>query len=144
MITTEEIAVEVRKKLLEGNISTMLSGGEIDYERTDYSKPGIIIIPHTIDGEGSVRNGQINVNIHVPDLLVSKSTVNPIYRTYFEKLIALKKAVIEVLKSHYQSDAGWNWNIGLVNPPMKEPKHNEHFVSLALELTVRDRTNNKH
>lgn len=143
MITTEEISVEVRNKLLGSDVEALLSGGEIDYERADYSKPGVIIIPHTIEGEGSVRNGQINVNIHVPDLQVSKSKANPIYRTNFPKLIELKKAVIEVLKNHYQSGEGWNWNIGLINPPMKEPNHNEHFVSLALELTVRDRTNNK-
>ena len=62
MITTEEIAVRVRQLLLESDLKNELTG-QIDYERNDYSKEDIIIIPHTVDGEESVRFGQINVNI---------------------------------------------------------------------------------
>ena len=141
MITTEEIAVVAYTLLTESEtIQGLLKGGYIDYERTDYSKDGIIIIPHTIEGEDSVRNGQVNVNIHVPDLRASKGANNPVYRTNFPRLIELKKAVIEVLKSYY-SDEGWNWTVGLINPPIKEPGQNEHFVSVALEITVRENNN---
>lgn len=140
MITTEEIAVVVYQKLMQSDVAELLSGGEIDYERNDYSKAGIIIVPHTIEGEGSVRNGQVNVNIHVPDLLKG-GTNNPVYRINYPKMIQLKKAVIEVLRNHFESGEGWNWSIGLINPLMKEVGHNEHFVSLALEVTVRDKTN---
>lgn len=142
MITTEEIAV-VAYNLLAGSetVQGLLKGGYVDYERNDYGKVGIIIVPHTIDGEGSVRYGQVNVNIHVPDLLASKSTKNPVYRINYPRLIELKKAVIEVLKSHYQADEGWNWTVGLQNPPIKEPGQNEHFVSIALEITVRENNN---
>ncbi len=143
MITTEEIAVVARNMLVESEVIGQLSVGEIDYERTDYDVDGIIVIPHAIDGEGSVRNGQVRVNIHVPDLLKNKSKGNPVYRTNFPRLIEVKKAVIGVLKNHFESGEGWNWSVGLVNPPMKEVGHNEHFVSIALDITVRDRTNNQ-
>jgi hypothetical protein len=46
---------------------------------------------------------------------------------------------IDVLKSHYESGEGWNWTIGMLNPPIKEPDHNEHFVSISLEITARDK-----
>ena len=46
--------------------------GVIDYERNDYTKEDVIIVPHTIDGEASVRYGQINVNIHVPDKVIAQ------------------------------------------------------------------------
>ena len=69
MITTEEIAVNVYQMLQQSEVKTMISG-VIDYERNDYTKEDVIIIPHRIDGEGSVRFGQINVNIHVPDVTI--------------------------------------------------------------------------
>lgn len=141
MITTEEIAVRVYQMLMESDVKTMISGS-IDYERNDYSKEDVIIVPHAIDGEESVRFGQINVNIHVPDL-VSTITDPPVYRTDFQRLIAIRQRVIAVLQNHYEGGSGYNWNIGLINPPIKEPEHNEHFVSIALEITVRDKKLNQ-
>ncbi len=136
MMTTEEISVRVRQLLNEANETKRFISGLIDYERSDYSKEDVIIVPHTIDGEGSVRYGQINVNIHVPDIAV-KAGGHISYRTDFKRLIEIRSRVIEVLRSHYESGEGWNWTIGRLNPPIKEQNHNEHFVSLALELTVR-------
>ena len=137
MITTEEIAVVARNMLQESNVAEMISG-VIDYERNDYTKEDVIIVPHHITGEASVRFGQVKVNVHVPDL-VKKSGKQPVYRINFPRLIAIKKAVIEVLKSHYQSDEGWDWTIDSMDPPIKEPGQNSHFVSLALEITVREK-----
>lgn len=127
--------------MLQGSVVSTMISGVIDYEREDYSKEDVIIVPHTIQGEGSVRFGQIKVNIHVPDLKkpMGKATV---YRINFPRLIEIRKAVIEVLKSHYESGEGWNWTIGVLNPPIKEQDHQEHFVSLDLELTVRKNKSN--
>lgn len=141
MITTEEIAVRVYEMLMGSDVRTMITG-VIDYERNDYTKEDVIIVPHAIDGENSVRFGQINVNIHVPDI-VSKHVEPPVYRTDFPRLIAIRKQVIAVLQNHYEKGSGYNWNIGLINPPIKEPDHNEHFVSIALEITVREPKNNQ-
>lgn len=134
MITTEEIAVRVRKLLLEG-VSDAISG-TIDYERNDYSKEDVIVVPHTVDGEGSLRFGQVNVNIHVPDVFVPERKV---YRINYKRLIAIREKVVEVLHSHYEKGCGYNWTIGRLNPAIKEPDHNEHFVSLALEITIREK-----
>lgn len=136
MMTTEEISVRVFQLLNEANDTGRFISGRIDYERNDYSGEDVIIVPHTIDGEGSVRYGQINVNIHVPDILIEAGG-HTAYRTDFKRLIEIRSRVIEVLRSHYESGEGWNWTIGRLNPPIKEQNHNEHFVSLALELTVR-------
>lgn len=135
MITTEEIATRVYSMLTDSEVSTLISG-VIDYQREDYTKEDVIIVPHTIQGERSVRFGQIKINIHVPDLPKSKGK-NAVYRTNFPRLIEIRSKVIEVLNSHYESGEGWNWTIGDLMPPIKEPEHNEHFVSLPLELTVR-------
>ena len=140
MITAEEIAVVAHNMLQESNVAEMISG-QIDYERNDYTKEDVILVPHRITGEGSVRFGQVNVNIHVPDL-VKKTGNQPVYVKNFPRLIAIRKAVIEVLKSHYESEEGWNWTIGALDPPIKEPGKNEHFVSLALEITVRVKKSN--
>ena len=137
----EEIAVVVYQKLTQSNdVVTALSGGEIAYKRADYSKPGIIIIPHSSDGEGSVREGRINVNIHVPD--IHKGTAShSVYELNFQKLIQLKKMAIEVLRRHYESDEGWNWAIDQMDSPIEEQGHNEHYCTLILEVIIRDRTN---
>lgn len=142
MITTEEIAVRVYQMLQDSEVKDEISG-VIDYERNDYTKEDVIIIPHRIDGEGSVRFGQINVNIHVPDIAISKGKGKSVHRINFERLIEIRAKVIEVLQNHYESGEGYNWNIGSLNPPIKEPNHDEHFVSLALELTVRNKKSNQ-
>ncbi len=139
MITAEEIATRVWQILQESDVKTMISG-VIDYERSDYTKEDVIIVPHAIDGEGSVRFGQINVNIHVPDIAKSVKG-KTVFRTHFKRLIEIRNKAIEVLQNHYEHGAGYNWNVGLINPPIKEPEHDEHFVSFALELTVREKIN---
>lgn len=138
MLTTEEIATRVYQMLQESEVSTMISG-MIDYERNDYTKEDVIIVPHTIDGEGSVRFGQININIHVPDIPKPMGKGESVHRINFPRLIEIRAKVIEVLQNHYEVGKGYNWNVGRLNPPIKEQNHDEHFVSLALELTVRNK-----
>lgn len=138
MITTEEIAVNVYTMLVHSEVKNFISG-HIDYERNDYDKEDVIIVPHTIDGEASVRYGQINVNVHVPDIAIRKGKGKAVYRIDFERLIAIREKVVEVLKNHYESGKGYNWTIGRFNPPIKEKDQNEHFVSISLELTVREK-----
>lgn len=137
MITTEEIAIKVRQMLIDGmGISTDYAENP-DYLRKDYSKEGIVIVPKSIEGEGSVRNGSINVNIHVPDIPQSVGRGKAIYHTNFSRLIELRKKAMEILQNHYEHGCGYNWVIGLINPPMQEPNHNEHFVSFSLDIVVR-------
>lgn len=135
MITTEEIAVRVYQLLQESEVKTMING-VIGYERNDYAKEGVVIVPHTIDGEGSVRFGEIKVNIHVPDIANKSKSV---YSTNFQRLIDIRAKVIEILQNHCEVGKGYNWTIGKLNPPIKEQNHNEHFVSLGLEITVRQK-----
>lgn len=135
MITTEEIAVRVYQLLQESEVKTMING-VIGYERNDYAKEGVVVVPHTIDGEGSVRFGEIKVNIHVPDIANKSKSV---YSTNFQRLIDIRAKVIEVLQNHCEVGKGYNWTIGKLNPPIKEQNHNEHFVSLGLEITVRQK-----
>jgi hypothetical protein len=138
MITTEEISVRVYQMLTSSEVATMITG-TIGYERTDFSKEDVIIVPHTIDGENSVRYGQINVNIHVPDLVGTDSNGRTTYSTHFQRLIDIRAKVIGVLQNHFEVGAGYNWYISRLNPPIKEEDHDEHFVSIALELTVREK-----
>ena len=138
MITTEEIAVRVRQLLVESDLKNELTG-QIDYERNDYSKEDIIIIPHTVDGEESVRFGQINVNIHVPDIVLEQKNAKAVYRINYPRLIELRAMAIDVLRNHYEHGQGYNWTIGRLNPAIKEPEHDEHYFSLALELTIREK-----
>lgn len=137
MVSTEEIGARAFEILSASNVAKTITG-VVDWERSDYAKEGIIIVPHAITGEGSPRFGQININIHVPDPCTKLAKGEPIYNTNFPRLVELRRMCIDVLKSHYESGEGWNWTIGLLNPPIKEPDHNEHFVSLALEITARD------
>ena len=137
MISTEEIAVIVYQLLQGSQVKNMISG-VIDYEREDYTKEDVIIVPHTINGEGSVRFGQININIHVPDLLIKRAKGATVYKKRFQRLIDIRSAVIEVLQNHFEPGTGISWTVGLLNPPIKEQDHNEHYVSIALEITVRN------
>ena len=142
MITTEEIAIKVRQMLIDGmGVSTDYAETP-DYQRKDYSKEGIIIVPRSIVGEGSVRNGSINVNIHVPDIPQGVGSGKAIFHTHFARLIELRKKAMEILQNHYEHGCGYNWEVGLINPPVQEPNHNEHFVSFSLEIVVREKKSN--
>ena len=44
MITTEEIAVRVYQLLQKSQVKNLITG-TIDYERSDYSKEDVIIVP---------------------------------------------------------------------------------------------------
>ena len=134
MITTEEISIKVYQMLKASPVASMISGS-IGYQREDYTKEDVVIVPHTVDGEGSVRFGQINVNIHVPDL---KSRGKSVYITNIKRLVEIRGAVIDALQSHYESGTGYNWTIGRINPPIKEQGFDEHFVSIALAITIRE------
>ena len=114
-------------------VASMISGS-IGYQREDYTKEDVVIVPHTVDGEASVRFGQVNVNIHVPDL---KSRGKSIYITNIKRLVEIRAAVIEALQNHYEPGTGYNWNVGRINPPIKEQGFDEHFVSVALDITIR-------
>lgn len=137
MITTEEISQKVYNLLKSSAVNSLISG-VIDYERTDYTKEDVIIVPHTIDGEGTVRYGQININIHVPDLLLTSSNGTSV-RTNTPRLNQIRTAVITVLKNHWEPQYGYNWIIGRLNPAIKEQNHEEHFYSIALSITVREK-----
>ncbi|HBG40086.1 MAG TPA: hypothetical protein DDW85_01565 [Porphyromonadaceae bacterium] len=138
MITTEEIGLRVREVLLAAKIDKEVAGG-VDFYRTDYTKEGVIIVPHSITGEGSVRFGQIKINIHVPDITRSNpKSENPAYVPYLKRLIEIRSKVIETLKNHFEIGKGYNWNIGMISPPIKEEEQNEHFVSISLDITVRN------
>lgn len=141
MITTEEIAIRVYQILQASEVSKMISG-VVAYERTDYTKEDVIIVPHAIDGEGSVRFGQININIHVPDARKRISDGKSVFIAKRKRLMEIREKAIEVLQNHYELGCGYNWYVGLVNPPIKEQGHEEHFVSFALELTVREKKSN--
>lgn len=139
MITTEEIAQVAYRMLTAAKAEGILDiTGQVAYERTDYTNEDVIVIPHTIDGEASLRFGQINVNIHVPDLVMEDGG-KTVTLTDMKRLTELRARVIDILKNHVEKGAGWNWYIGRLNPPIPEPGHTEHFVSLALELTVREK-----
>nr|DAF67750.1 MAG TPA: hypothetical protein [Caudoviricetes sp.] len=142
MITSEEIAIRVYQLLHASEVKKMITGS-IDYQRYDYTKEDVIIVPHTTDGEGSFRLGQINVNIHVPDIQEKTGNGVSVWSPDRARLIQIRAKVIEVLQNHYERGKGYNWNIGRLNPPIKEPERNEHFVSLALELTIRDKKSNQ-
>jgi hypothetical protein len=137
MVSTEEIGTRAFELLTNSDVAKSITGC-IGWERNNYSKEDIVIVPHTITGEGSEQFGQVNVNIHVPDPCTKQKKGEPIYHTNFARLVELRKMCIEVLKSHYECGEGWNWTIGQINPPIAEPGHNEHFVSLALEITARN------
>lgn len=137
MITSEEIAIVVHRMIQESPVSLMITGG-VDYERFDYDKEDVIVVPHDMTGEGSVRYGVIKVNIHVPDIVVDTDK-HPTYAINFPRLIEIRKEVIRVLKNHYEKDKGYSWKIGHLNRPIKEVDHDEHFVSIDLEITLRSR-----
>ena len=93
MITTEEIAIRVYQILQENLDKLKLTAESICYERNDYTTDGIVIVPKDCDGEGSVRNGMIFVNCHVPDLVRGSKKLQT-YEANRQRLIELRKSAI--------------------------------------------------
>lgn len=139
MITIEEISQRVYQLLTDAVAAqTLAISGAVDYERTDYTREDVIIVPSTSDGEASLRSGQINVNIHVPDLnLTDPETGETVFRKNDARLTEIRAQVIAVLKDYVEPGSGWNWYIGRLNPAIKEQGHNEHYMSIVLEIVIR-------
>ena len=74
--------------------------------------------------------------------MVNDIRTQALFHTNFARLIELRKKAMEILQNHYEHGCGYNWNIGLINPPMQEPSHNEHYVSFTLDVVVREKKSN--
>lgn len=135
MITTVEVANRVWQMLQESDVKAMITG-VIDYDRNDYANEDVVIIPHSILGEDSVRYGQVNVNIHVPD---KPTQTQGVFRARRGRLVELRKKVVEVLQRHYEVGKGFDWTIGLISEFIPEQGHNEHYTSIALNVTIREK-----
>jgi len=137
MISTDDIATDVYRILMNSPVAGMISG-IIGYFRYDYTKEDIIIVPHTMTGSSSIRYGQINVNIHVPDqrMLIDKKET---YVPFRKRLIAIRKEVATILKKHYNGNEGYSWTVEAMDPAIREQNHNEHFMSVILDITVRSK-----
>lgn len=132
MTTSEDIAIEVRKKLLACHID----GATVEWQRHYGDTKEIVIVPHTATGEGSMRTAVVKVNIHCPDIY------NPIGNAYeadHPSLIGLLKEVIAALRRTTLPRTGINWVITMLDPAIKEPSHNEHFVSVTVEAHIREK-----
>lgn len=134
MITSEDIAIKVRAVL-----SASCQNITIEWQRHGYEKTNsIVIVPHTAEGEGKIRTVVVKVNIHVPDIY---DTENNCYETDIATLNTIKKQVINALKTHTESNMSANWRITSLDPAIKEPEYNEHFVSINIEAYIRERIN---
>ncbi len=131
MTTSEEIAIQVRSVLMNACPDLLVSWQRHGYEKTNE----VVIVPHTCTGEGSIRIAVVKVNIHVPDIY---DTENKCYEVDYATLIALKKSVSDALKRHVLPGTGINWVITSLDPPIKEPQYNEHFVSVNIESYIRE------
>ena len=133
MITSEDIAINVRAVLVESCPNLTVSWQRHDYEKTNE----VVIVPHIAMGEASIRTVVVKVNIHVPDIYDACSNC---YEKDLATLNTLKKQVTEALKRHVLIGTGINWRITSLDPPIKEPDHNEHFASVNIEAYIRERS----
>ena len=131
MITSENIAVKVREVLLSANIQ----GATVVWSRTGYEKTcEIVLVPHRSDGEGSLRNAVVVVNIHAPD-----KTNGTAYEPDYNRLMALTDAVVSALKNYVWVGTGINWEIEGLDATLKEPDRNEHFKSVRVIAHIREK-----
>lgn len=130
MVISEEIAIKVRQVLLDAQL-----GVDVVWQRSGYdTTKEIVVVPHAATGEGSLREAAVIINIHCPDLWNGVT-----YEPDFPSFIDLKKSVISAVKRYYWKGTGINWSIKSLNPPAKEPDHNEHFCSVYLTAYIRER-----
>ena len=112
MTFSEDIAVKVREVLLAAHID----GVAVVWSRHGYDTDDeIVIVPHHSDGEGSMRDAVVMVNIHCP--------------------------VVDALKNHVWKGTGINWEVTNLTPPLQEPDHHEHFVNVRVVAHIREKQN---
>lgn len=135
MKTSEDIAIKVREVLLNASIPDV----SIEWDRKGYDRTKeVVIVPHTTDGEGSLRAATIILNIHVPD---KYDADNSCYEADRATLIDLKGKVIDAVKRYYWKGTGISWSVSSVGAIIKEPDHNEHYTSVYLTSHIRERKN---
>lgn len=133
MITSEDIAIEIRKLLLANPID----GLTVSWQRTGYEQSKeVVIVPSTATGEGSIREAVVILNIHCPDIF--NTTTNG-YESDFASLMAYRTAIANTVKHHTLKGTGINWRVSLMNPITKEPQYNEHYCSIYVTAYIRER-----
>ena len=133
MIASEDIAIKIREVLLAANIS----GADVVWNRSGYERTDeIVLVPHRSDGEGSLRDAVVMVNIHVPDGYNGAA-----YETSYPRLTAIRKEVVSALKNYYWPGTGINWEVSSLDPAIKEPDYNEHFMCVRVTAHIREKSN---
>ena len=133
MTFSEDIAVKVREVLLAAHID----GVAVVWSRHGYDTDDeIVIVPHHSDGEGSMRDAVVMVNIHCPDKFDGNA-----YEANFNRLTSLKRSVVDALKNHVWKGTGINWEVTNLTPPLQEPDHHEHFVNVRVVAHIREKQN---
>ena len=125
MTFSEDIAVKVREVLLAAHID----GVAVVWSRHGYDTDDeIVIVPHHSDGEGSMRDAVVMVNIHCPDKFDGKA-----YEADFNRLTSLKRSVVDALKNHVwkgiktkQYGCKNNWASQNLRSPYYRPELNGH------------------
>lgn len=131
MMTTLEAVNIVWRILNDSALKNALSGSIYKLKRPlNSAKEDVVVNSLPINSE-QLQYGVINVNLHVPNLVITANGAQDYTQPDFVRLKELSATAIPLLTDVW--DDGWHFDVQQ-HTVIEEAEVNEHFVNIRLEF----------
>lgn len=138
MITTFDQVDIIFQRLIGSGLPGMISGGIYKQRRPAGSKKEDIVINSLPVANGQLQTGIVNVNIHVPNLVVKVNGVQDSSQPDLVKLNDLTVAVIAVLSDVWSENYRYDVQQQMV---IEDEEAQDHYSNIRIEFFSYNLTN---
>ena len=133
MITILDATDYIYTWLKDKQIKTAVTGGLYKHKRpVNSAKEDVVIIPLTLDAD-QLQEGIMNVNIHVPNLVLGSGATQDKTQPDHARLKQLTTMAVEVLTDIWLDDGQVNFSV--LQPLMFEDAEiNQHYMNIRLSF----------
>ena len=133
MITVLDAVDYIYTWLKDKPIKSAISGGLYKHKRpVNSQKEDLVIVPLTLDAD-QLQEGIMNVNIHVPNLLLGAGTAQDKTQPDHLRLKQLASMAVESLNEVWMEEGQINFSV--LTPIMfDEPEINQHYINIRLSF----------
>lgn len=131
MITTLTAVDTVFQQLAASAIKTAISGGIYKKRPLNSRLEDVIINSPTINAT-QLQEGLVNVNVHVPNLVISVNGVQDHTQPDTLRLQQLVDMAVLSLTDTWQNDGDINFTVQQVSGLIEEAENDSHYVNIRL------------
>lgn len=131
MITTLTAVDIVLQQLVTSPIKTAITGGIYKKRPLNSQLEDVIINSPTINA-GQLQEGLVNVNVHVPNIVISVGGVQDPTQPNTLRLQQLVDMAVTVLADAWKDGGDVNFTVQQISGLIEESENNSHYVNIRL------------